>query len=50
MQRDQQVPLPFEKFDRVRLVVSWFRQRPEELERVVSPEDAMTHCRMPAGA
>ena len=49
MQRDRQVPLPFEKYDRVRLVASWFRQRPEELEKVVSPEDAMACCRMPAG-
>ena len=45
MQRDRQVPLPFEKFDRVRLVASWFRQRPEELDKVMSPKDAMTRCR-----
>ena len=50
MQRDRQVPLPFEKYDRVRLVASWFRQRPEELERVVSPEDALARCRTRAGA
>ncbi len=49
MQRDRQVPLPFEKYDRVRLVASWFRQHPEELERVVSPEDAMASCRTRAG-
>ena len=46
MERDRQAPIPFEKFDRVRLVASWFRQRPEELEKVVSPEDAMARCRV----
>ena len=50
MQRDRQVPLPFEKYDRVRLVASWFRHRPEELENVVSPENAMACCRTRAGA
>ena len=50
MQRDRQIPLPFEKYDRVRLVASWFRQHPEELEKVVSPENAMACCRTRAGA
>ncbi len=43
-------PVPFEKFDRVRLVASWFRQHPEELEKVVSPEDAIARCRTRAGS
>ncbi len=45
MERNRQVPIPFEKFDRVRLVTSWFRQRPEEMEKSVSPEDAIARCR-----
>ena len=45
MERDRQAPIPFEKFDRVRLVASWFRQRPEEMEKAVSPEDAIARCR-----
>jgi len=44
-QRDRQAPIPFEKFDRVRLVASWFRQRPEERQKVLSPEDAIARCR-----
>jgi len=44
-QRDQQAQLPFEAFDRVRLVASWFRHRAEELERVMSPSEAITRCR-----
>ena len=45
MERDRQAPIPFEKFDRVRLVASWFRQRPEEMEKAVSLEDAIARCR-----
>jgi len=44
MERDRQVPIPFEKFDRVRLVASWFRQRPEEMDNVISPKDAIARC------
>ena len=44
-ERGRQAPIPFEKFDRVRLVASWFRQRPEEMEKAVSPEDAIARCR-----
>jgi len=45
MERDRQAPIPFEKFDRVRLVASWFRQRPEERQKILSPEDAIVRCR-----
>jgi excinuclease ABC subunit C len=48
--RYRQARIPFEGFDRVRLVASWFRQRPEELEKVVLPENAMARCRTRAGA
>jgi len=44
-QRDQQAQPPFEAFDRVRLVTSWFRHHGEELERVMSPSEAITRCR-----
>ena len=43
-QRDQQVQSPFEAFDRVRLVASWFRHHAEELEQVLSPSEAATRC------
>jgi len=45
MERGRQAPIPFEKFDRVRLVASWFRQRPEERQKILSPEDAIARCR-----
>jgi len=35
---------PFEAFDRVRLVASWFRHHAEELEQVLSPSEATTRC------
>ena len=44
MERGRQAPIPFEKFDRVRLVASWFRQHPDEMKKVLSPEDAIARC------
>ena len=44
-QRDPQARSPFEAFDRVRLVASWFRHHTEELERVMPPSEAIARCR-----
>jgi excinuclease ABC subunit C len=49
-QQDRQAHVPFEQFDRVRLVASWFRHHPEELENVMSPEDAIARCRTRASS
>lgn len=38
-------PQLLESFDMVLLTSRWFHQRPEELLRVRSPEDALLHCR-----
>ncbi len=47
-QRDRQDQVPFERFDRVRLLASWFRQHPGELQQAMTPDQAKARCR--AGA
>jgi excinuclease ABC subunit C len=33
-----------EDFEQIRLVASWFRQRPDELQRALEPDQVASHC------